>query len=266
LRVQLLIQSGYASGNYIQEISGGAPKDIPAPGDPLKPPANEFIPIQHNFSTEQKTMATTWNQYGGLIKQVASQYSLNPIVALAVLCVESGGKGFGSDGRMIIRFENHYFYNYWGSKNESLYQNHFRYDPTQTWRGHEYRMSPSSAWMPVHTEQQYSEWQVFQFASQFDRTAAMKSISMGSPQIMGANYSILGYSSVDQMYNDFKSDIRNQIIGLFRYIKGKNLVPVLVAEDFVSFARVYNGPANASTYGAKIKKHVDEFRRIFPFS
>jgi len=266
LRVQLLNQSGYASGNYIQEISGGASNEIPASGDPLKPPANEFIPIQNNFSIEQKTMATTWNQYGGLIKQVASQYSLNPIVALAVLCVESGGKGFGSDGRMIIRFENHYFYNYWGSKNESLYQSHFRYDATQAWRGHEYRLSPSSAWMPVHTGQQNEEWQVFQFASQFDRTAAMKSISMGSPQVMGANYSILGYSSVDQMYYDFQSDIRNQIIGLFRYIQGKSLVPVLIAEDFVSFARVYNGPANASTYGSKIKKHVDEFRRIFPFS
>jgi uncharacterized protein YgiM (DUF1202 family) len=266
LRVQLLKQPGYAYGNYVQEISGKASSEIPASGDPLKPPAYEVIPILGSFSTEQKTMANTWNQYGGLIKQVSAQFSLNPIIALAVLCVESGGKGFGSDGRMIIRFENHYFYNYWGSKNESLYQRHFRYDSSKAWRNHEYRLSPSSAWMPVHTGQQSDEWQVFQFASQFDRTAAMKSISMGSPQIMGANHSILTYASVDQMYYDFQSDIRNQIIGLFRFIQGKSLVPVLIAEDFVSFARVYNGPANASTYGSKIKKHVDEFRLIFSFS
>lgn len=266
LRVQLLKQPGYAYHNYIQEIGDTSSTEIPASGDPLKPPVHEVIPIQGNFSIEQKTMATTWNQYGGLIKQVSSKFSLNPITALAVLCVESGGKGFGPDGRMMIRFENHYFYNYWGSKNESLYQSHFRYDPAKTWRNHEYRLSTSSAWMPVHTGQQYDEWQVFQFASQFDRPAAMKSISMGSPQIMGANHSILGYASVDQMYHDFQSDIRNQIIGLFRFIKGKGLVPALVAEDFVSFARVYNGPANASSYGSKIKKHVDEFKLIFPFS
>jgi len=266
LRVQLLQQAGFAHRNLIKEISSGAPGEIPVTSDPLKPPAHQIIPIQSNFSAEQRTMANTWNQYGGLIQQVASQYSLNAIVALSVLCVESGGRGFGADGRMIIRFENHYFFTYWGSKNESLYQRHFRYDSTQAWRNHEYRLSPSSPWLPVHTGQQSDEWKVFQFASQFDRTAAMMSISMGSPQIMGANYTILNYSSVEQMYYDFQSDIRNQIAGLFRYIKGRNLVPVLVAEDFVSFARVYNGPANASSYGSKIKKHVDEFRRIFHFS
>ena len=266
LRVQLLQQSGYAYRNLVREVNGGTAGEIPVSGDPLKPPAHQIIPIQSNFSAEQRTMANTWNQYGGLIQQVASQYSLNAIVALSVLCVESGGRGFGADGRMIIRFENHYFFNYWGSKNESLYQRHFRYDSTQAWRNHEYRLSPSSPWLPVHTGQQSDEWKVFQFASQFDRTAAMMSISMGSPQIMGANYTILNYSSVEQMYYDFQSDIRNQIAGLFRYIKGRNLVPVLVAEDFVSFARVYNGPANASSYGSKIKKHVDEFRLIFHFS
>lgn len=266
LRVQLPQQSSFVYGNYINEVSSRASDSVPGFSDPLKPPAHEIIPIQNNFTVEQKTMAVTWNQYGGLIKQIASQYALNPTTALAVLCVESGGKGFGSEGRMIIRFENHYFYNYWGSKNASLYQNHFRYDPNQTWRGHEYRIAPSSSWLPVHTGQQYDEWQVFQFASQFDRTAAMKSISMGSPQIMGANFSILKYASVDHMYYDFQSDIRNQIHGLFRYIQGRSLVPVLIAEDFVSFARVYNGPANASTYGGKIKKHFDDVKKIFPFS
>jgi len=262
LRVQPMIQSAYVFGKYIKEISAEAPIEIPGLQDPLKPPTIKTILIQDHFSAEQKTMANTWNQYGGLIQQISSQISIDPTVALAVLSVESGGKGFAADGRMIIRFENHYFYHYWGSIHEDQYNRHFKFNADKTWKGHQYRISTSSSWQDVHTGYQKDEWQVFEFASQFDGTAALKSISMGSPQIMGANHHLIGYSTVEQMYHEFQSDMRHQIWGLFRFIEAKNLMPDLIAEDFIAFAKVYNGPARTSTYGNKIRLYVDEFRQI----
>lgn len=264
VRVQPLFSSAYVSGNYIREIRPEAPIPIPGPQDPLKPPAYQTVLIQDHFSAEQKIMANTWNEYGGLVQQISSQFSLDPIVALAVLGVESGGKGFGPDGRMMIRFENHYFYHYWGASHEDRYRLHFKFDAGTTWKGHQYRLATSSPWRDVHTGDQRDEWQVFEFAVQFDRTAALKSISMGSPQIMGANYHLVNYASVEQMFYAFQSSIVEQIWGLFRYIKSKNLIPDLIAQDFIAFARVYNGPAQASSYGNKIKRYVEEFRKISP--
>ncbi|MDZ7319174.1 MAG: N-acetylmuramidase domain-containing protein, partial [candidate division KSB1 bacterium] len=266
LRVRPLIDTAYVASQYITDSSVAAPAPTPILADTLQPPPHEIIPIESYFSTEQRIMAETWNQYGGLIKKISVEFSIQSVVALGVLCVESGGKGFGPDGRMIIRFENHYFYNYWGINNPELYAFHFRFNADKPWQGHEYRPTTAAAWQPVHTGQQESEWQVFEFASRLNRNAALMSISMGSPQIMGANYAILCYSAVEEMFFAFQNDIRNQIRGLFRYIQGKNLTPSLVAEDFVAFARVYNGPANATIYGNKLKKHVDEFRKIFEFS
>ncbi len=150
LRVQLMMKSAYVFGKYIRYFSPRAPVEIPITGDPLKPGANEIIIVEDSFSAEQKVMAKTWNQYGGLIWQISSQYSIDPTVALAVLSVESGGKGFGPDGRLIIRFENHYFNHYWGAANENQYNRHFKFDPNTNWRGHEYRITTSSPWQPVH--------------------------------------------------------------------------------------------------------------------
>jgi hypothetical protein len=35
---------------------------------------------------------------------------IDAAIAVAVLAVEAGGRAFGGDGRMIIRLENHIFY------------------------------------------------------------------------------------------------------------------------------------------------------------
>ena len=262
LRVQPIIDPGFVASQYIQETDSSG-SDIPSyDDDPLRPPASEFIHIESSYSEEQKKMAATWNKYGGLLKQICSHNALDPTIALAVLCVESDGKGYGSDGRLIIRFENHHFYRYWGANHEIQFNRFFKFDRPNTWLGHHYYSSTSSNWQPVHTDQQHSEWAALQIARQFDETAAFKSISMGSPQIMGANFGLLGYSTVFQMYDDFQKDIRNQITGLFLYLHGNNLISVLQSQDFVSFARVYNGKSRANEYGNRIQKYVDEFNLL----
>ena len=258
LRVQPNIKPAYILSRYIKEIEPTSLIEAASANDPLKPPLAEIISIDTSFSWEQKIMARTWNQYGGLIQRISQEFSIDPVISLAIFCVESGGKGFSRDGRMIIRFENHYFYRYWGQQNEELYKQHFMFDADTSWQGHQYRTSVSSPWQEVHTGDQKDEWAVLELASQLDRTAALKSISMGSPQIMGANHHLISYSTVEDMFHSFQSDIRHQIWGFFRFIDAKKAIPDLLAQDFVAFARVYNGPGQASTYGDKIKLHFDE--------
>lgn len=261
-RVQPIIETGFASSRYIRETSGDG-SDIPSyDDDPVRPPASDFIPIEDSYSDEQKKMASAWNRYGGLLKQICAHYAIDTQVALAVLCVESGGKGYGQDGRLIIRFEVHHFYRHWGVNHENRFNQFFKFDRPNTWQGHHFRYSDTSGWQPVHTGHQQSEWAAFQFAQQFDEKAALKSISMGSPQIMGANFGLLGCSTVFQMYDDFQKDIRNQISGLFLYIQGNNLISTLQNRDFISFAKRYNGQSRAREYGNRIQKYVDEFSRL----
>ncbi|MFZ5517668.1 MAG: SH3 domain-containing protein [Candidatus Zhuqueibacterota bacterium] len=262
LRVKPIAASGFAARQYIRET--GAPNsDIPSyDDDPLRPPASESIAIGSNFSDEQVKMATAWNKYGGLMKQICSHHHIDPGVGLAVLCVESGGKGYGPDGRLIVRFENHHFYRHWGANHESQFNKHFKFDRPNTWQGHHFRHSDAGNWQPVHTGQQQPEWAALQLAQQFDETAALKSISMGSPQIMGANFGTLGYSTVFQMFDDFQNDIRNQIIGLFLYIQGNDLTASLQNQDFIAFARGYNGQTRAEEYGRLLRTYVNKYNAL----
>lgn len=264
VRVRPIIESAFVAQTYLAPVVDELSAIPPGLGDPLKPPDHQIIPIQDTFSPAQQTMAANWNDYGGLIQEISSKFSLDPVVALAVLSVETHGKGFGPDGRLLIRFENHYFYHCWGKDNEDLFHRLFRFHSEQPWQGHQYRRSTSAKWHDVHTGDQRSEWDAFEFARQLDRSAAFQSIGMGSPLIMGTNFDLVGYDSPEDMFYAFQSDFRQQIWALFHYFERKNMISELISEDFVRFAASYNGPNQASTYGEKLKRHVEQFRKIMP--
>jgi hypothetical protein len=63
---------------------------------------------------------------------------------------------------MIIRFENHIFYDFFTHKGKdaeklALFNRHFKFNPTQRWKNHEFRVSAESSapgatadWKPQH--------------------------------------------------------------------------------------------------------------------
>jgi hypothetical protein len=194
-------------------------------------------------------------------------FDIDPAVAVAVLAVESGGRGFGPDGRMIIRFENHVFWNYWGQHNPKVFNKHFTFDPSVRWLGHKWREKPKGKdWVTMHVRDQSVEWRVFEFASRLNRTAARLSISMGGPQIMGFNYSVIGFNNVHEMFDTFSGSERNQVIGFFEFIKGRSTpsarINALRNLDFVEFARLYNGSGQAEKYGGLIQSVFDIFHAL----
>lgn len=167
-------------------------------------------------------------------------------MAVALFAVESSGKGF-SNNRIIIRFENHQFWRWWGQQNPSLFNNHFSYDPHKVWQNHKFRPNKTFPWESFHGKQD-REWEVFEFARSLDETSAMKSISMGLPQIMGFNHKKIGYGTVKEMFDNFSKDIRYHIIGFFEFLD-PIMLNTLRMGDFKQFAKFYNGPGQADYYG-----------------
>ena len=133
---------------------------------PLRVPANQLIVLSRTAQPEQRLAARTWNAFGGLLGTLSASLGIDPGAALAVMCVEAGGRCFGADGRLVIRFENHVFWQRCGGlspDNEAAFHRHFRFDPRKKWLGHGFRTEPAAAWTAVHRSQA-SEWQALELA------------------------------------------------------------------------------------------------------
>ena len=206
--------------------------------------------------------ARIWNKYGGVLEPLSAKIGIDKAVAVAVIAVESGGSGMGPDGRMIIRFENHLFWTFWGKANPAGYNQSFVFDQNTSWKGHQYRPQSNGPWLDVH-QNQNSEWAAFNFASTLDAGAAKKSISMGLVQIMGFNNRTIGYASPDAMFAAFAADEKFQLLGFFNFVKNdQRQIDALRNRDFAGFAKIYNGPGQPDFYGGLIKGVVDGFATL----
>ena len=265
-RVALLNKTGdwyeitfEGSPGFIHSDYVSIPGEQPAIGTGLAP--STLLAVTGSSLTRK--VARTWNQYGGLLDTLSTQKQVEPACSVAVLCVESSGEGFSAanQNRMVIRFENHKFWKYWGKQHAEQFQKYFKLDPqNKPWLGHQWRSSPDHDWENFHGNQA-KEWQVLELARSLDDTAALLSISMGAPQIMGFHYKTLGYPSVQAMFDKFNKDIQFQIKGLFDFMS-PSMITDLRERDFVSFASQYNGSGQKERYGALIKEHYDAFKTI----
>lgn len=234
---------------------------------PLEPAADQQIRPPAASGAAEKLVARTWNRLGRLLSAIAIPLKLDPGAAVAVFCVESAGNGFASDGRMIIRFENHHFFRYWGKDQRELFDAHFRFSGVKSWQGHLWRSRTDENFQKVHVNQA-SEWSAFECARGLDDTAAKLSISMGTPQIMGSNYADAGFESVQEMFDRFAQSERRQVVAFFDFLQGHETHPrkviALQRRDFIRFAELYNGPGNAAEYGARIAQSFEAFQRLRP--
>ena len=142
---------------------------------------------------------------------------------------------------------------------------HFKWDSSKSWLGHYWRADENGAWIEQHTKAagQDGEWAVLDFARTLDDTAALQSISMGSPQIMGFNSEKIGYSSVQEMFKAFSDSDRAHVFGLFDFILSDGRMPVALRKsDWRGFAYVYNGSGQADDYGEHIRKGVEAAKAL----
>jgi len=156
-----------------------------------------------------------------LILAAVKDTGIEPEALEAFISVESSGKGF-IDGKLIIQFEPAYF-----RKRQPF--------------------APSGKWSVNKVERQSAEWEAFNNAFKINPTSAMESTSIGLPQIMGAHWARLGYSSVGEMWDDFKTSEEAQIKALVRFIlTDKRLHNAIVGKDWHKVAMYYNGQGYAA--------------------
>jgi hypothetical protein len=265
-------QAGFVNVQFVAQEQHAVPEGLidgtgPFGDIALAPPDEKQIKLAPGASSVDRTVAVTWNRSGNLLGALADHLKFDAGCAVAVFGTESSGSGFAADGRMVIRFENHHFHQYWGQSHQPDFDGHFQFDGVKPWTAHQWRASENDAFQPVHRSQS-SEWSCFQCACGFDEHAAKLSISMGGPQILGSNYGEAGFESVEQMYDAFASGERRQIVAFFDFLQGPATHPpkvlALQQRDFIRFAQLYNGPGNAAEYGARIAGCFDAFQRLRP--
>ena len=147
----------------------------------------------------------------------ATQLGVEVATIRAVDEVESNGKGFLSNGNVVLRFESAVFKRYTGS----------------TVTG-----SDSAA---------------YNRAALINETAAMLSTSWGRYQIMGFNYKVCGYASVQLFVAGMRSGEQAQINAFVAFVKNNGIADELQRHDWAGFAYRYNGAGyKANNYDVKL--------------
>jgi hypothetical protein len=148
----------------------------------------------------------------------------------AVASVETGGYGaFDSEGRPTILYERHIF---------SVLTHHV-YDKT-----HPDISGP-------HAKGEYStpSYPKLKRAYRLDPNAALESTSWGAFQIMGENYKLAGFTSVQAFVSSMRVSVQNQLAAFVNFIRSSSvLTQAIQKKNWIDFALHYNGPAYAKNH------------------
>ncbi|MGZ2487157.1 hypothetical protein ACVITL_005742 [Rhizobium pisi] len=203
-----------------------------------------------------KALADVYNRVGGLLEIFGNRLGTDPVAALAVWYVESGGRSF-MPGRPILRFENHVLFDNWGKNHAAEFDLHFKFGtrngvPGKRYENHEFRVGDSGPFQKLHDGRQGTEYAALGLAQSLSGAeAGCLSASWGGAQIMGFNYDVCGFASAEQMVSAFSADERWQVLAFADFCRDKGLIEKIKTESWNDFGAIYNG--NGPVYGPKIK-------------
>jgi hypothetical protein len=164
----------------------------------------------------------------------------------AVLMVETRGFGFLQDRRPLILFERHIFHRLTNGSHDTGNAD----------------ISSEKAGGYVGGSSEYAR---LEKAMMLDREAALQSASWGIGQVMGFNYEVAGFATMDAMVEDMVKDENAQLLAMANFIKGNNLAGALQRRNWVSFARGYNGPEfKKNEYDTRLAAAHAKYKTILP--
>lgn len=171
--------------------------------------------------------------------QAAELLGVESAAVKAIIRVESAGRGYLKDGRVVILFERHKFY-------EFLPQNLAR----ETAAKYPNICNPKSGGYRGNV----GEYPRFNLAFSIDPESAMKSASWGLFQIMGFNYAAAGYATIGEFVDAMKESEGKQLLAFCQFIKSnKGLHNALKKHDWETVAKLYNGVAyKKNNYDSKL--------------
>jgi hypothetical protein len=174
----------------------------------------------------------------------------------AFIDVETAGSGFNKRGQPKILFEPHVFYrNLSGKQRDEAVRQGLAY---RKWKSGSY---PRDSYPRLIR------------AVQINEAAALKACSWGLGQVLGENYKMLGYATVQAMVKAFMADEDNQLEGCVAFIASAGIddeMRDLAAlprptkpSDCVGIVAVYNGPGyKKNNYHVKFANAHNKWRGI----
>lgn len=164
----------------------------------------------------------------------------------AVLTVETRGFGFLRDRRPQILFERHIFSRLTDGKHD----------------GENTDVSNKKPGGYVGGAGEYSR---LEDAMALDREAALQSASWGIGQVMGFNYKVAGFDTVDAMVTEIVRNEDAQLMAMSEFIKGNKLAGSLHRLNWSSFARGYNGrDFKRNEYDTRLAAAHAKYKTILP--
>ncbi len=174
-------------------------------------------------------------------QNAAQRLGVNVATVKTVTRVESDGSGFLASGRPKILFERHLFYDATNGEFADGYPDICNYDPGGYTGGD-------------------AEWDRLNKAAQLDRSAALRSASWGLFQILGENFQLCGFSSVEAYVMAMNRSEGEQLKAFVSFVINNDLVQYVRDRDWANFARYYNGPDFAiNQYDIKLAAAYTEF-------
>ncbi len=141
----------------------------------------------------------------------------------AVLTVEARAFGFLRDRRPQILFERHVFHRLTRGRHDGAHAD----------------ISNIKAGGYAGDAAEYAR---LAKAMRLERKAALQSVSWGIGQVMGFNYKSAGFAGIDAMVAAMVNNEDAQLLAMANFVKDKKLDRVLQRQNWVAFARGYNGP------------------------
>lgn len=183
---------------------------------------------------------------GGDFARAAAAIGCEEAVIRAVTVVEARGEGFDAKRRPVILFEPHVFYrNLPQEKRPEAVRQGLAY---AKWRKGNY---------PATQDARYDQ---LVRAMAIDRDAALMACSWGLGQVLGENWKLCSFSSIEAMVRKCLEGEGGQLDVMVAFIRGRGLGKHLVAKNWAAFALGYNGKLYAEN--AYDKKLATAYSRI----
>lgn len=180
------------------------------------------------------------------ITKLAGQFGLEPAALLAIAEVESGGQVFDG-GKPLIRWEGHYFY-------RLLSEDHAKRQQAV-----DAGLASKAVGGVPNPKTQAARYALLQKAEQIDQDKALMSCSWGLGQVMGENWTALGYQSVQELVQACDT-VGGQVDLMARFIKENGLIGVLKNHDWKAFTKRYNGEGGIKKgYPQKIEDAYNKY-------
>lgn len=177
----------------------------------------------------------------------AALIGVDPAVIKAVAEVESSGDGFMTSGHPKILFEPHVFWDELKKRNIVPVESDICYPK---WGSKPYGKFSEQ---PTRLER----------AIKINKDAALSSASWGRFQIMGYNYKLAGFATLDAFVAAMHIDEDQHLTAFVNFVMSKKLVDELQRKDWAGFAFGYNGSGyKKNKYDEKMAAAYLKFRNI----